>query len=92
MLIYPFVLQAAEKAGLSPVRLIKEPEAAALWTTKKLDVAINSGDVFVVCDAGGGTVDLVSYEVQTTSPKLQVKEVVPGTGQTIINSSIPHGA
>lgn len=74
-------------AGLTPVQLIKEPEAAALWTTKKLDVALNSGDVFVVCDAGGGTVDLVSYEVQTTNPKLQVKEVVPGTGQTILYSN-----
>ncbi|KAL6900333.1 hypothetical protein GGI43DRAFT_383813 [Trichoderma evansii] len=73
-------LKAAEMAGLTPVQLIKEPEAAALWTTKKLKVALNSGDVFVVCDAGGGTVDLVSYEVETTSPKLQVKEVVPGTG------------
>lgn len=67
-------------AGLTLVQLIKEPEAAALWTTKKLNVALNSGDVFVVCDAGGGTVDLVSYEVETTSPKLEVKEVVPGTG------------
>ncbi|KAM0517770.1 hypothetical protein ACHAPE_004746 [Trichoderma viride] len=74
-------LKAAEMAGLTPVRLIKEPEAAALWTTKKLNVALNSGDVFVVCDAGGGTVDLVSYEVETTSPKLQIKEVVPGTGR-----------
>ncbi|KAM0479445.1 hypothetical protein ACHAPX_004658 [Trichoderma viride] len=73
-------LKAAEMAGLAPVQLIKEPEAAALWTTKKLNVAMNSGDVFVVCDAGGGTVDLVSYEVETTNPKLQVKEVVPGTG------------
>lgn len=74
-------------AGLTPVQLIKEPEAAALWTTKKLNVALNSGDVFVVCDAGGGTVDLVSYEVETTNPKLQVKEVVPGTGQRFIYSS-----
>ncbi|KAK1237476.1 hypothetical protein MKX08_003101 [Trichoderma sp. CBMAI-0020] len=73
-------LKAAEMAGLTPVQLIKEPEAAALWTTKKLNAALNSGDVFVVCDAGGGTVDLVSYEVETTDPKLQVKEIVPGTG------------
>ncbi|KAL7922154.1 hypothetical protein ACQKWADRAFT_327223 [Trichoderma austrokoningii] len=73
-------LKAAEMAGLTPVQLVKEPQAAALWTTKKLNVALNSGDVFVVCDAGGGTVDLISYEVETSSPKLQVKEVVPGTG------------
>lgn len=77
---YIFLSQAAQMAGLTPVQLIKEPEAAALWITKKLNVALNSGDIFVVCDAGGGTVDLVSYEVENTSPQLQVKEVVPGTG------------
>ncbi|KAH8127859.1 hypothetical protein LI328DRAFT_154282 [Trichoderma asperelloides] len=73
-------LKAAQLAGLTSVQLIKEPEAAVLWITKKLNIALKSGDIFVVCDAGGGTVDLVSYEVENTSPQLRVKEVVPGTG------------
>ena len=45
-----------------------------------LDFSLNLGDAFVVCDAGGGTVDLISYEVVGLSPNLQVKELVPGTG------------
>ncbi|UKZ67131.1 uncharacterized protein TrAtP1_008294 [Trichoderma atroviride] len=73
-------LQAAELAGLNPVHLIKEPEAAALWTTKQLDIALLPDDAFVVCDAGGGTVDLISYQVEETLPHIRVKELVPGTG------------
>lgn len=37
------------------------------------------GRRFVVCDAGGGTVDLITYEV-TKLEKLEVKEVTEGTG------------
>ncbi|KAH6633887.1 putative hsp70 protein [Chaetomium sp. MPI-SDFR-AT-0129] len=73
-------LQAAKIAGIFPVTLIKEPEAAALYTMHSLDFSLNIGDAFVVCDAGGGTVDLISYEVVGLSPSLQVKELVPGTG------------
>lgn len=72
--------QAAKLAGLHPVTLIKEPEAAALYTMHSLDFALNIGDAFVICDAGGGTVDLISYEVVSVTPKLEVKELVPGTG------------
>ncbi|KAL7936393.1 hypothetical protein V8C35DRAFT_295382 [Trichoderma chlorosporum] len=73
-------LRAAELAGFNPVHLIKEPEAAALWTTKKLGIPLLPGDTFVVCDAGGGTVDLISYQVEETLPHICVKELVPGTG------------
>ncbi|MCJ1471207.1 hypothetical protein MMC07_009855 [Pseudocyphellaria aurata] len=37
------------------------------------------GDAFVVCDAGGGTVDLISYEVERLSP-LKIKECAIGSG------------
>lgn len=73
-------LKAAEMAGLSPIHLIKEPEAAALWTARKMDRRLYPDDNFIVCDAGGGTVDLVSYKVEAALPRLQVKEIVPGTG------------
>lgn len=33
-----------------------------------------------MCDAGGGTVDLITYEVVATQPSLELKEVVPGSG------------
>ncbi|KAF5593829.1 Hsp70 chaperone protein [Fusarium pseudoanthophilum] len=64
-------LKAAEMAGLSPVHLIKEPEAAALWTAKNMDRRLNKGDSFIVCDAGGGTVDLISYQVEAALPRLE---------------------
>jgi molecular chaperone DnaK (HSP70) len=38
------------------------------------------GDTFVVCDAGGGTVDLISYTITKPSPKLEIKEAAAGTG------------
>jgi len=60
--------------------LIKEPEAAALHTLHDLGFSLRVGDAFVICDAGGGTVDLISYEVETTSPRLRLREVVPGSG------------
>ena len=34
----------------------------------------------MVCDAGGGTVDLISYTVVRLEPVLEVKEAAPGTG------------
>jgi len=54
--------QAAKKAGIHPVTLIKEPEAAALYTLSSFDHSFKVGDSFVVCDAGGGTVDLQVLE------------------------------
>jgi hypothetical protein len=38
------------------------------------------GQTFVVCDAGGGTVDLISYKIEQVSPRLVVKEATSGTG------------
>lgn len=52
-----------------------------------LDFTLSVGDAFVVCDAGGGTVDLISYEVTERSPKLQLKELVPGKGKSSIRHS-----
>ncbi|KAI0528130.1 actin-like ATPase domain-containing protein [Xylaria bambusicola] len=73
-------LRAAKKAGIHPVTLIKEPEAAALYTLHMHERALNKGDAFVVCDAGGGTVDLISYEITSTNPSLELAELVPGKG------------
>lgn len=73
--------RAAKQAGIWPVSLIKEPEAAAMYTLHELkDRALAVGDAFVICDAGGGTVDLISYEITNLSPKLELKELVPGSG------------
>lgn len=37
------------------------------------------GDAFILCDAGGGTVDLISYEITKIEP-LELRELVKGTG------------
>lgn len=77
-------LAAAERTGMGKwkgIRLISEPEAAALYTLKSLQVSnLEEGSCLTLCDAGGGTVDLISYEVTQTHP-LQIKEAVTGTGE-----------
>ncbi|TGO63683.1 hypothetical protein BCON_0011g00230 [Botryotinia convoluta] len=48
-------LKAAKKAGIHPITLIKEPEAAALYTLHTMvDRSLTVGDALVICDAGGG--------------------------------------
>lgn len=34
----------------------------------------------MICDAGGGTVDLISYTITGLKPILEVQEATPGTG------------
>jgi molecular chaperone DnaK (HSP70) len=76
-------LQAAEKAGMGhrhELKLISEPEAAAVYTLKTIQPSgLQVGDNFVVCDAGGGTVDLIAYKVTQINP-LRVEESAVGTG------------
>ncbi|KAK4987678.1 hypothetical protein LTR50_004425 [Elasticomyces elasticus] len=76
-------LQAAERAGMgrrNELRLISEPEAAAVYTLKAIQPNnLKVGDNFIVCDAGGGTVDLIAYRVTQLSP-LRVEESAVGTG------------
>ncbi|EHL02286.1 putative Heat shock 70 kDa protein 12A [Glarea lozoyensis 74030] len=68
-------LKAAKNADIHPVELIKEPEAAALYTLHYLKGrALAVGDAFVLCDAGGGTVDLISYEVDKVTASKSDKE------------------
>ncbi len=74
----------AEKAGMglgSALHMISEPEAAAMYALDAMDPHnLKVGDTFVVCDAGGGTVDLVTYTVSALKPILKLKEASPGTG------------
>ncbi|KAK8008221.1 hypothetical protein PG991_010772 [Apiospora marii] len=61
-------LKAAKRAEIHPVRMVTEPEAAAIYTLHMQERALKPGDAFVLCDCGGGTVDLISYEVIETEP------------------------
>ncbi|KAM7206445.1 chaperone protein DnaK [Naviculisporaceae sp. PSN 640] len=78
--------QACQRAsGLptttSPIHLVSEPEAAAIYALHGLDPhGLKVGDSFVVCDAGGGTVDLISYTILKLKPILEIQEAAPGTG------------
>ena len=47
------------------------------------------GDAFVLCDAGGGTVDLISYEITKLDPTLELRELVPGTGKRFKRTLYP---
>ncbi|KAL2290153.1 hypothetical protein FJTKL_00638 [Diaporthe vaccinii] len=76
-------LQAAERAGMgakSSIQMISEPEAAAVYTLKAIQPNhLNVGDNFIVCDGGGGTVDLIAYKIISLKP-LKVEESAVGTG------------
>lgn len=77
---------AARRAGMGNehnLDLLSEPESAAIYTLKNMDSgnsAVSVGDRIVVCDCGGGTVDVISYEVRQIRPQLRVAEVTAGTG------------
>ncbi|KAI9473985.1 MAG: hypothetical protein EXX96DRAFT_529019 [Benjaminiella poitrasii] len=86
--------KAALKAGLirkddpeDRLILTSEPEAAALYCERMCDqVNLKKGDRILICDAGGGTVDLIVFEVispngmQNTTNRL--KEVTKGIGES----------
>ncbi|OBT67118.1 hypothetical protein VE03_04430 [Pseudogymnoascus sp. 23342-1-I1] len=79
--------EAANKAGILENRLAgptaltfaPEPEAAALATLCEREREVEVDDVYLICDAGGGTVDLITYRVGDVEP-IQLHEAVVGTG------------
>ncbi|KAJ4213220.1 hypothetical protein NW759_011064 [Fusarium solani] len=82
-------LEAARDAGFASrphdrVRLITEPEAAAHLALRSsihhVQDLIEVGARVMVCDLGGGTVDITSYEVQSISPRLKLRELCVGGG------------
>ncbi|KAM0256669.1 hypothetical protein ACHAQJ_004823 [Trichoderma viride] len=82
--------EAIEKAGILTIRdaadttleFISEPEAAALATLQDMSdrADVKPGDHFVVCDAGGGTVDVITYTIVKKDP-MRVEESVKGDGK-----------
>lgn len=73
----------AQDAGMGrDLQIISEPEAAAIYALHAMDPhSIEVGDTFVLCDAGGGTVDLISYTVTELKPILKVTEAATGSGR-----------
>ncbi|KAL1390091.1 hsp70-like protein [Phyllosticta capitalensis] len=65
------------------VKMITEPEAAALDVlrmARKSPDPIAEGETFMVCDCGGGTVDLTTYVVESCKPVYKFQEVCAGEG------------
>ena len=75
----------AEKAGFgraSDIQIISEPEAAAVhvMTNGHLS-ALEVDDTIVICDAGGGTVDCITFTILALQPVLRLKESAAGDGK-----------
>ncbi|KAI0835970.1 hypothetical protein F5Y06DRAFT_288785 [Hypoxylon sp. FL0890] len=61
--------------------LLSEPEAAAIAALQEInhhDLKVN--DSIIIVDAGGGTVDLITYTITSLHPVLEVVEAAEGTG------------
>ena len=90
-------LDAAATAGMANehnLELLSEPESAAIYTLKTIEsghAQIGVGDRIIVVDAGGGTVDLISYDVKSVHPNLSVLETAPGVGDFCGSSFIDRG-
>ncbi|KAL2827784.1 actin-like ATPase domain-containing protein [Aspergillus cavernicola] len=85
---------AAQRAGFGgsfgrrvndKIFLISEPEAAAItalkkYTSSSMGGSVNVGDGVLVCDCGGGTVDITTYLVNQVLPTLKFEELCTGIG------------
>ncbi|KAF7157792.1 hypothetical protein CNMCM6106_003921 [Aspergillus hiratsukae] len=84
---------AAQRAGfgksslrpMDQIFLISEPEAAAVtalkkYTTSSMGGSVKAGDGVLVCDCGGGTVDITTYLVLEVFPRLKFEELCTGIG------------
>ncbi|KAF9401850.1 hypothetical protein BGX21_000360 [Mortierella sp. AD011] len=61
--------------------LVSEPEAAAMYCERKCEqFNLRNGDRFMICDAGGGTVDLIVFQVDYSSGTRKLIEVTRGSG------------
>ncbi|KAH8895421.1 hypothetical protein GQ53DRAFT_839051 [Thozetella sp. PMI_491] len=55
------------------IQIIAEPEAAGVYALSTMPrIGLQKGDTFVICDAGGGTVDLSSYEIKSLEPYIEL--------------------
>lgn len=74
--------------------LIPEPEAAAITAltsmqTTGLDAtALKVNDNVLVCDMGGGTVDITTYNIQKLAPDFEFTEILVGIGGKAESSKI----
>ncbi|KAJ5483837.1 hypothetical protein N7539_006037 [Penicillium diatomitis] len=85
-------MQIACRAGIAQkdLYLISEPEAAAVYAIQTIQPNnLTRDDCIIVCDAGGGTVDLITYRITQTDP-LRLVEVTEGTGDVCGSMALDH--
>lgn len=68
-----------KRAGVGgDLQNISKPEAAAIYSLDAMDPGtLTAGDKFVLCDAGDGIVDLISYRIEELKPILKISEAAP---------------
>ncbi|KAK6357992.1 hypothetical protein TWF730_007346 [Orbilia blumenaviensis] len=89
---------------IDSMSMISEPEAAAVYALATLHedrknqgkgdfkaTELQPGEHFIICDAGGGTVDLITYQVQEVFPDLKLRESVVGGGGKCGSTYIDDG-
>ncbi|CAI7646846.1 hypothetical protein N7533_009950 [Penicillium manginii] len=74
-------LLAPREIGKTRLSFVLEPEAAGMATLAEPEHCdlVQAGDVWLILDAGGGTVDLISYKITSINP-ITMGEAVEGTG------------
>ena len=74
--------EAAEAAGLGKVTLLEEPQAAFYaWTARaggSWRNQVNSGDIILVCDVGGGTADFSLIAISGKEGNLELERISVG--------------
>jgi hypothetical protein len=86
---------AAMKAGFirdendNRLTLITEPEAAAMFCAKTGLLNLKIHDAVLIVDCGGGTVDLIAYEVEEEHP-FSVAECTTGSGDSCGATALNH--
>lgn len=71
---------------LKDIIFVTEPEAAAIFTAREEKLAmgreyLKERECFILCDCGGGTVDVVSYRVKRLQPNLELEQIGLPTGR-----------
>ncbi|KAI9037958.1 Hsp70 family protein [Aspergillus affinis] len=85
-------LHCAQEAGYgqaSEIRIISEPEAAAVHALRNSNPhGLEVDDIAVLLDAGGGACDLITFCICELHPTLRLKEAAPGNGSLCGSTSL----
>lgn len=73
--------RAGDRDWRDRLRIITEPEAAAVHCAHLTDLhKLRPSQSFIICDAGGGTVDLATYKVIGHMTNLEIAEMCARSG------------